>query len=768
MPRSLGSLRAAALATCALSIAIAMPSGAVASGHGPGAGSPATAARQAPNALGTQRVVPLSIEDVNRQARDRCRALDGFTGEERIPPGWPEWLIDQTRSRDPNFFRVRRTCVGERQGGARCDADRLGGGRDEREGDVAFQDFDGEAAQLLRCSRGGNGGFFWLRAEAFAANPFPLANRRAQDLCNALGQCRGDRVRVAGGDCFGDARSGDHIWTRMRTGGGEATVMRCSFRLGLLWERVESFNNFRIIADVAPGAPTLTPVLGGLAVRWSAPEGRAWHEAASRVAAASYRATASPGGRSCTARGVDATGCTITDLPHGVEHTVTVVGIGQGEIGTAGEVVGDIATAPSAPSAPAEPGVRARPGAPAVTGLEALPGRIRIAWARPESDGFSRILGYTVTALPGGATCTTLGALTCDIDGLAPGVDFAVTVTATNDVGTGPPSLKIRRSTPVLVPSAPRAPLVRESFTRIEVDWSAPESDGGRPVTGYTATASPGGATCTTTGAKGCTIEGLASGTRYAVTVTATNEAGTGPGSEPASAMTAEMTVPAAPGRPSATPLPSGARVEWFAPEEDGGTPVTGYVATATPGGARCETTGATECVIRGLENGTPHRVNVVAVNTLGAGSPSPLSDAVTPQQQARAGERDTTGAFGVISTAVPALPQPADQRALLAGVALRPRTLVPGLGGRISYSLARPAAITITLTRGAGRGRDPAVHRIPAGRPGALAGDSRVRVIYTRASARRRTPGAWRMTVEARDATGNVVRRTIPIRVRT
>lgn len=60
------------------------------------------------------------------------------------------------------------------------------------------------------------------------------------------------------------------------------------------------------------------------------------------------------------------------------------------------------------------------------------------------------ITGYTVTAQPGGQTCSwTSGPLHCTVVGLAPGTAYTFTVTATNAIGTGPAS----------VPSAPVTPL---------------------------------------------------------------------------------------------------------------------------------------------------------------------------------------------------------------------------------------------------------------------------------------------------------------------
>ena len=79
------------------------------------------------------------------------------------------------------------------------------------------------------------------------------------------------------------------------------------------------------------------------------------------------------------------------------------------------------------------------------------------------------------------------------------------------------------------------------------MSWAAP-GDGGSAITGYTATASPGGASCSTAGSS-CTLAGLANGTDYTVTVTATNAVGTGPASAPIVVRPAVLVSPAAPAK---------------------------------------------------------------------------------------------------------------------------------------------------------------------------------------------------------------------------
>lgn len=85
-------------------------------------------------------------------------------------------------------------------------------------------------------------------------------------------------------------------------------------------------------------------------------------------------------------------------------------------------------------------------------------------------------------------------------------------------------------------PSEPRSVTVSALDGSGYVSWLAPTTVG-RGALSYTATASPGGATCSTVGLR-CLIGGLVNGTTYTVTVVARNIAGDGPASNPPVAFT--------------------------------------------------------------------------------------------------------------------------------------------------------------------------------------------------------------------------------------
>ena len=80
-----------------------------------------------------------------------------------------------------------------------------------------------------------------------------------------------------------------------------------------------------------------------------------------------------------------------------------------------------------------------------------------------------------------------------------------------------------------VVPSAPLDPLATSQNERLLITWKAPASDGGSAITSYTATAKPGGRSCTAAAPKlQCLITGLTNGTSYVVSITAANKRGDG------------------------------------------------------------------------------------------------------------------------------------------------------------------------------------------------------------------------------------------------
>jgi hypothetical protein len=138
--------------------------------------------------------------------------------------------------------------------------------------------------------------------------------------------------------------------------------------------------------------------------------------------------------------------------------------------------------------------------------------------------------GYTVTV----GNISGNGSLRLDLKGSGTGIVDAVGNPAAGYAGG---SLHT-----VAVPAAPGAPTGAAATAgngQATVTFTAPASDGGNPITRYTATAAPGGATeyCDVpTGSPTGTVcpiafTGLANGTSYTFTVKATNTVGTGPDS---------------------------------------------------------------------------------------------------------------------------------------------------------------------------------------------------------------------------------------------
>ena len=81
--------------------------------------------------------------------------------------------------------------------------------------------------------------------------------------------------------------------------------------------------------------------------------------------------------------------------------------------------------------------------AAAPTAVAAVAGRTSatVSWTAPASSGNPPVTGYTVTAAPGGRSCTTVApTLTCEVVGLDGGTSYTFSVRAANAIGASGPS----------------------------------------------------------------------------------------------------------------------------------------------------------------------------------------------------------------------------------------------------------------------------------------------------------------------------------------
>ena len=172
-------------------------------------------------------------------------------------------------------------------------------------------------------------------------------------------------------------------------------------------------------------------------------------------------------------------------------------------------------------------------------------GRIDLSWTAPGNNG-ATISGYLIERSTNGSSYSTLvsntgtSATTYSDTGLTSSQQYWYRVSAINAAGTGDASTAAN-TTATTVPQAPTIGTATAGNASATVAYTA-NATGGKAITTFTATSSPG--LLTGTGASPITVSGLTNGTAYTFRVTATNANGTSATSAASNSVTPFVPVP--------------------------------------------------------------------------------------------------------------------------------------------------------------------------------------------------------------------------------
>ncbi|HCB37570.1 MAG TPA: hypothetical protein DEP66_05080, partial [Acidimicrobiaceae bacterium] len=314
------------------------------------------------------------------------------------------------------------------------------------------------------------------------------------------------------------------------------------------------------------------------------------------------------------------------------------------------------------------------PGAPRPSDFDtSSDGLLTFNWRAPLDDGGSTVTGYEYRYAEGatvdddvawrqfeGTLPTGGGATSVRTEKVEGGVEYTAQVRAVNAVGFGPHAGRtVTQTTRAPDPPTGLTPTVADEA--IGLEWVAPDSDNGNPITGYQVCSTPAADPCddsgdwvgipgSDAGTRSVDIEDLTNGEARFFRVRAVYQGLIAEASGEASDAVSATPVgpPSAPRDLAAERVVGGGAVAltWEAPASDGGSPVTGYEVCTKPDAAdTCDdpadpadwvgipgsVAGTRDYTVRPLENGEEFFFRVRAVNaaaTGGAGAASNQADA--------------------------------------------------------------------------------------------------------------------------------------------
>ncbi|MEO8132499.1 MAG: fibronectin type III domain-containing protein [Betaproteobacteria bacterium] len=448
-------------------------------------------------------------------------------------------------------------------------------------------------------------------------------------------------------------------------------------------------------AATVPGAPTIGTATAGNAqatVNFSPPAS----DGGSAIT--SYRVSSSPGANTATGA---ASPITVPGLTNGTGYTFTVQAINTVGTGAASAASNSVTPAAAATV----------PGAPTIGIATAGDAQATVNFSPPASNGGSAITSYRVTSSPGAVTATG-SASPITMPGLTNGTAHTFTVQAINAVGTGAASAASNSVTPAAA-TAPGAPITGTATAgnaQASVTFSPPSSDGGSPITTYKAYSTPGNINVSGSGSP-IVVSGLTNGVAYTFIVRAFTAVGHSGPSATSNSVTpsAGATVPGAPTIVTATAGNTQATVSFSPPASNGGSAITSYRVTSSPG-AVTSTGAASPIAVPGLTNGTAYTFTVQALNAVGTGAASAPSNSVTPSAgatvpgaptigTATAGDAQATVSFSPPASnggsAITSYKVTSSPGAITANGAASPIT-IPGLANGVTYTFTVQAVNAI------------------------------------------------------------------------
>ena len=232
----------------------------------------------------------------------------------------------------------------------------------------------------------------------------------------------------------------------------------------------------------------------------------------------SYTAVSNVGDITATVSTANSGNITVTGLISNVSYGFTVYAINQYGRGLSSNISNDIYTS-------------GLPSSPTISYAKAEgPTSANIVYVAPTSSGNSTIQYYTVTSTPGNVTAAvnTANSGNITIGGLTRGTSYTFTLTAKNSAGNSLPSIASNSITTYNVPNPPIMAAWSTSENIANISYTAPNFNGGSPITSYTLVSVPENKTSTvfTSNSGSILMSGLTYNQIYVFAVYATNSVG--------------------------------------------------------------------------------------------------------------------------------------------------------------------------------------------------------------------------------------------------